>query len=260
MNASLSSSPAQKLSGKVALVTGGTSGIGLATAARLAADGAHVYIVGRRQEKVDEAVAALRSHGAVVGIRGDVARPSDLEAVFSAIASDHGQLDIVFANAGGGSLMHLGSITEEHIDSIFDSNVKGVIFTVQQALPLMKEGGSIILNASTTSVKGTPAFSVYSASKAAVRNLARSWILELKERRIRVNVVSPGVVPTAGYDGLGLTPDQLQGFIDTQAAVIPAGRVGSPEEIAAVVSFLGSSDSSFINGVELFVDGGMTQV
>ena len=154
----------------------------------------------------------------------------------------------------------LGNITEEHFDTTFNTNVKGVVFTVQKALPLLSEGASVVLNASTTSVKGTAAFSIYSASKAAVRNLARSWILDLKGRNIRINVISPGVVPTPGCDGLGLTKEQIQGFIDFQVNTIPSGRAGTPEEIAKAVTFLASDDSRFVNGIELFVDGGMTQI
>jgi NAD(P)-dependent dehydrogenase (short-subunit alcohol dehydrogenase family) len=176
------------------------------------------------------------------------------------IQVEKGRLDVVFANAGSGTLLPLGKITEEQFDTTFNTNVKGVVFTVQKALPLLRSGASIILNASTTSIKGTAAFSIYSASKAAVRNLARSWILDLKGRNIRVNVISPGVVPTPGYDGLGLTREQIQGFVDFQAATIPSGRVGTVDEIAKAVLFLASDESSFVNGVELFVDGGMTQI
>lgn len=167
---------------------------------------------------------------------------------------------IVFANASGGSLSPLGQIAEKQFDDTLNTNVKGVVFTVQNALPLMSEGSSIILNASTTSIKGTPAFSLYSASKAAVRNLARSWILDFKGRNVRVNVISPGVVPTPGYDGLGSSKDQIQGFVDGQVLTIPVGRVGTTDEIAKAVSFPAYDDSSFVNGVELFVDGGMTQI
>ncbi len=247
-----------KLSGKIALVTGGTSGIGLATAQNFVTEGAHVFITGRRQANLDDAVKAIGSN--VTGFNGDVSKLSDLDKLFEIIRHEKGRLDVVFANAGGGSLAPLGQITEEHFDTTFDTNVKGLVFTIQKALPLLPEGASIILNASTTSVKGTPAFSIYSASKAAVRNLARSWVLDLKPRKIRVNVISPGVVPTPGYDGLGLTKEQLQGFIDTQVNTIPSGRVGTPEDIAKAVTFLACDDSSFVNGIELFVDGGMTQI
>ncbi len=196
----------------------------------------------------------------VTGIRGDVASLADLDRVFAAITAQRGRLDVVFANAGGGSLAPLGTITEEHFDRTFGTNVRGLLFTVQKALPLMPPGSSIVLNASTASVKGTPAFSVYSATKAAVRSFARSWAVDLKDRKIRVNAISPGVVPTPAYDGLGLTKEQIQEFIDVQVATIPLGRVGTPEEIAKAVLFLASDDSSFVNGIELFADGGMAQI
>ena len=248
-----------KLAGKIALVTGGNSGIGLATAQRFVAEGAYVFITGRRQQSLDEAIAKIGREN-LAAIQGDVSKLADLDRLFAAIQAEKGRLDIVFANAGSATLLPLGKITEEQFDTTFNTNVKGVVFTVQKALPLLKSGASIILNASTTSIKGTAAFSIYSASKAAVRNLARSWILDLKGRNIRVNVISPGVVPTPGYDGLGLTREQIQGFVDFQAATIPSGRVGTVEEIAKAVLFLASDDSSFVNGVELFVDGGMTQI
>lgn len=247
-----------KLAGKIALVTGGTSGIGLATAKKFVAEGAYVFITGRRQATLDAAVKEIG--GNVFGFSGDVSKLADLDRLFETIRVEKGRLDVLFANAGGGTLAPLGQITEEHFDGIFDTNVKGVVFTVQKALPLLSEGASVILNASTTSVKGTPAFSIYSASKAAVRNLARSWILDIKPRKIRINVISPGVVPTPGYDGLGLTQEQLQGFIESQANTIPSGRVGTPEDIAKAVAFLASDEASFVNGIELFVDGGMTQI
>ena len=248
-----------KLTGKIALVTGGNSGIGLATAKQFVAEGAHVFITGRRQANLDEAVKEIGPEHATA-LQGDVARLTDLDRIFTAIGEQKGRLDVVFANAGAGALAPLGQITEDHFDSIYNTNVKGVVFTVQGALPLMGEGGTIILNASTTSTKGSAAFSIYSSTKAAVRNLARSWALDLKGRGIRVNVVSPGMVPTPGYDGLGLSKEQKQGFIDAGIATIPLGRVGTTDEIARAVVFLASDDSSFVNAVELFVDGGMTQV
>ena len=250
---------AKKLEGRVALITGGNSGIGLATAQRFVAEGAYVFITGRRQQSLDEAVKKLDGRN-VTAVQGDVARLADLDRLFSIIQAEKGHLDIVFANAGSGTLSPLGQITERQVDETFDTNVKGVIFTVQKALPLMGKGASIVLNASTTSITGTAAFSVYSATKAAVRNLARSWIIDLKDRDIRINVISPGVVPTPGYDGLGLTSDQIASFIDGQVNTIPLGRVGTTDEIAKAVVFLASDDSSFVNGVELFVDGGMTQI
>lgn len=249
---------AGKLAEKIALVTGGTSGIGLATAARFVAEGAFVFITGRRQEQLDQAVRSLGRN--VIGIRSDASKPGDLDQMYAQIKDKKGQLDVLFANAGGGGLAPLGHITEEHFDSTFGTNVRGLVFTVQKALPLMRKGSSIVLNASTTSVKGTGAFSIYSASKAAVRNLARSWTLDLRESGIRVNVVSPGVIPTPGYDLLGLTKEQIEGFVAMQVEGIPLGRPGTPDEIAKAVVFLASDDSSFVNGIELFVDGGMTQI
>ena len=247
-----------KLENEVALVTGGSSGIGLATARRFVTEGAQVYITGRRQAELDAAVDAI-GHG-VIGVLGDVSKNADLDRLYARIRDTSGRLDVLFANAGGGSLAPLGEITEEHFDRIFGTNVRGLLFTVQKALPLMPAGATIVLNASTTSIQGNPAFSVYSASKAAVRNLARSWTLDLKDRGIRVNVVSPGVVPTPAYDLLGLKQEQIAGFVDAMVAQIPLGRVGTTDEIAKAVVFLASDDSSFVNGVELFVDGGMTQI
>jgi len=247
-----------KLTGKIALITGGTSGIGLATAACFVAEDAEVFVTGRREAELAAAVKQLGAN--VTGIQGDVASLADLDRVFAAITQRRGRLDVVFANAGGGSLAPLGTITEEHFDRTFDTNVRGLLFTVQKALPLMPAGSSIVLNASTASAKGTPAFSVYSATKAAVRSFARSWAVDLKDRKIRVNAISPGVVPTPAYHGLGLTEEQVQEFIDVQVATIPLGRVGTPDEIAKAVLFLASDDSSFVNGIELFADGGMAQI
>ena len=255
MNASITST---KLAGKIALVTGGTSGLGLATAQRFALEGARVFITGRRQPELDAAVKLIGS--SATGIRGDVSNLADLDRVYAAIRQATGRLDVLFANAGGGSLAPLGAITEEHFDTTFATNVRGLLFTVQKALPLMPAGASIILTASTTSIKGTAAFSVYSASKAAIRSFARSWTLDLKDKKIRVNAISPGVVPTPGYDLLGLTQEQVRGFVEVQKANIPSGRVGEPDDIAKAVTFLASDDSSWINGIELFVDGGMAQI
>jgi NAD(P)-dependent dehydrogenase (short-subunit alcohol dehydrogenase family) len=248
----------QKLSGKIALVTGGSSGIGLATAKRFASEGAHVFITGRRQAELDAAANELG--GNATAVRSDAANLADLDRLFDTIKEQKGRLDILFANAGGGNLVPLGQITGEHFDKTFNTNVRGLVFTVQKALPLMPPGSSIILNASITSIKGTPAFSVYSASKAAVRSFARNWTLDLKERKIRVNAISPGVVPTPGYDLMGLTKEQVQGFVASMVPTIPLGRVGTPDEIAKAVVFLASDDSSFVNGIELFVDGGMAQI
>lgn len=243
---------------KVVVVTGGTSGIGLATAKAFAAEGASVFITGRRQETLDAALKEIG--GRVTGVRGDMAKLADIDRLYDTVQQKHAQIDVVFANAGGGEMVPLGAITEDHYQSIFDTNVKGVLFTVQKALPLLKDGASVILTGSTTSISGTPAFSVYSATKAAVRNFARNWILDLKDRHIRVNTVSPGVTDTAGLNELFGGGDQAQGTKDYLASLIPAGRVGQPEEIASTVLFLASDDASFINGVELFVDGGQAQI
>ncbi len=246
-----------KLEGKVALVTGGTSGIGLATAKRFVAEGAYVFITGRRQTELDAAVEAIGKN--VTGIQSDASNLADLDRLFATIKQEQGHLDVLFANAGGGELAPLGAITEEHFDKMFNTN-EGLLFTVQKALPLLPEGASIILNASTASIKGTPAFSVYSATKAAVRSFARNWTLDLKEPKIRVNAISPGVVPTPGYNLFGLSDEQVQEFVESQASNIPLGRVGTPDEIAKAVVFLASDDRSFVNGIELFVDGGMAQI
>ena len=246
-----------QLNGKIALVTGGTTGIGLATAREFAAQGARVYVTGRRQNELDAAVEAIGP--AANGIRADASSLADLDKVYAQIARDAGRLDILFANAGGGDMMPLGAITEEHFDRIFATNVRGLLFTVQKALPLLVDGGAIVLTASTTSVQGTAGFSVYSASKAAVRNFARSWAMDLKERGIRVNVISPGPIRTPGLGGL-VDDAGRQGLFDHLAAQVPMGRLGEPEEIGKAVTFLASNAASYINGIELFVDGGMVQV
>jgi NAD(P)-dependent dehydrogenase (short-subunit alcohol dehydrogenase family) len=247
-----------KLSGKVALVTGGTSGIGLATAKRFVAEGAYVFITGRRQPELDAAVNEIGK--SVTGIQSDVSNLADLDRLYAMIEQEQGHLDVVFANAGVGQPIPLGAITEEHFDKTFNINVKGLLFTVQKALPLMPEGAAIILNASTHSIKGIPAFSVYSATKAAVRSFAPTWTLDLKDRQIRVNTISPGVTPTPGYDQFGFSEEQAKEFVESQAKNIPLGRVGTPDEIAKAIVFLASDDSSFVNGIELFVDGGMAQI
>ncbi|HEP1894602.1 TPA: SDR family oxidoreductase [Kluyvera cryocrescens] len=245
------------LSDKIALVTGGSTGIGLASAQELAAQGAKVYITGRRQQELDAAIALIGS--SAKGIRADVSRLDDLDKVYAQIAEESGRLDILFANAGGGDMLPLGAITEDHFDRIFGINVRGVLFTVQKALPLLGAGSSIILTASTVSVKGTANFSVYSASKAAVRNFARSWALDLKGRGIRVNVVSPGPVKTPGLGEL-VAEEERQGLFDALAAQVPLGRIGEPAEVGKAVAFLASDAASFINAIELFVDGGMAQI
>lgn len=247
-----------RFSKKVVVVTGGSSGIGLAAAKAFSAEGAAVFITGRRQEALDAAVRQIG--GRVAAVQGDMSKLADIDRLYDAIQQRHAQIDVLFANAGGGEMVSLGAISEEHYQSTFDTNVKGVLFTVQKALPLLKEGASIILTSSTTSISGTPAFSVYSATKAAVRNFARNWMLDLKDRHIRVNAISPGVTDTAGLDELFGGGEQAQGTRDYLASLIPAGRVGHPDEIAKAVLFLASDDASFINGVELFVDGGQAQI
>lgn len=249
----------KKLEGKVALVTGGTSGIGLAAAKDLAAEGATVYFTGRRESELQAAVDAI-GHGAR-GVQGDVTRAEDLDALFAQIRSEQGRLDIVFTNAGGGTMAALGDISEQHFDDTFDRNVRAVVFTVQKALPLMGKGGSLILNGSIAGSTGTPAFSIYSASKAAVRALARSWVLDLKDRGIRVNVVSPGSTRTVGLAELGGdTKEGQDGLLAYLSSLVPIGRLADPSEIAKVVTFLASEDSSFINGAEITADGGQAQV
>lgn len=247
-----------KLKGKIAVVTGGSSGIGLAAATRFAEEGATVYITGRRQAELDAAAAQI-GHGAVA-VQTDISRLEDLDRLFEAVKAQAGRIDVLFANAGGGEFAPLEEITEAHFDAIFGTNVKGTVFTVQKALPLMGEGGSIILTGSTTSVLGTPAFSIYSATKAAVRNLARSWTLDLKGRGIRVNVLAPGATATPGLQGLAPTAGAYKAFTDVMISQIPLGRMGRPEEIAGAALFLASDDSSYVNGAELFVDGGFAQV
>jgi NAD(P)-dependent dehydrogenase (short-subunit alcohol dehydrogenase family) len=238
--------------------TGGNSGIGLATAKRFAAEGAHVFITGRRQAELDRAAAEIGANATTV--RADSSNLSDLDRVYDLVKDKAGRIDILFANAGVGEFAALGEITEDHYDKIFDINVKGVLFTVQKALPLFRDGGSIILNASVVASMGTRAFSVYSATKAAVRNFARSWILELADRGIRVNVLSPGPIATPGLDGLGKTEEQSRQVKASLIAGIPLGRLGTPDEVAKAVVFLASDDSSFVNGSELFVDGGFAQI
>ncbi len=246
-----------KLAGKVAVVTGGNSGIGLASARRFVAEGAFVYITGRRQEELDAATAAIG--GNVAAVRGDISRLKDLDALYDRVRAENGRIDILFANAGLGEFKPLGEITEEHFDRTFGVNVKGTLFTVQKALPLMGSGGSIILTGSTAGSTGAPAFSVYGATKAAIRSFARNWILDLKGSGIRVNILSPG--PTATPGAFGLVPlSERDQFTQLLKSSVPLDRVGQPEEVAAAALFLASDDSSFVNGAELFVDGGAAQV
>jgi len=250
---------AGKLEGKIALVTGGSSGIGLATAQRFAKEGAFVFITGRREAELEKAVASISAEKAKA-IRADASNLADLDRLYEEIKKDKGRLDVLFVNAGGGSFAPLGSITEEHYDQTFNTNVKGVLFTVQKALPLIPNGGAIVLNASQVSVKGGAAFSVYSATKAAVRSFARGWTTDLKDRQIRVNVVSPGPIDTPGLSGLAETEEQKKGLYDYLVSTVPLGRLGKPDEIAKAAVFLASDDASFVAGVELFVDGGSVQV
>ncbi len=246
------------LAGKIAVITGGSSGLGLATARQFVEDGAHVYITGRREAELNAAVRSIGNNA--TGIIGDVSNLDDLDRLFGLIERDKGRIDVVFANAGGGQFSPLGAISEDHFDRTFNVNVKGLLFTVQKALPLLSDGGSIILTGSATGSSGTPALSVYAASKAAVRCFARNWILDLKPRRIRVNTISPGPINTPGLDQL--VPDlEQRGYMQRMLAdAIPLGRLGNPEEVAMAVAFLASDASSFINGIELFIDGGMAQI
>jgi NAD(P)-dependent dehydrogenase (short-subunit alcohol dehydrogenase family) len=247
-----------RLQGKVAVVTGANSGIGLATARRFADEGAHVFMTGRRQAELDVAVSGIA--GKVRGVQGDVSKLTDLEHLYEIVREEVGRIDILVANAGGGDFLALADITEEHVDRIFATNVKGTLFTVQKALPLLQDGASVILTGSTAAVTGTPAFSVYAASKAAIRSFARNWALELAPRRIRVNVLVPGATLTPGWRGLSETEEQHRAFVAASEAVTPLGRMADPGEIAAAALFLASDDSSYVNGSELFADGGAAQV
>lgn len=249
----------QKLTDKIAVITGGSSGIGLATAQRFVNEGAFVFITGRRQSELQAAVKEIGRN--VIGVQSDVSNLADLDKLYAAVKEQKGRIDILFANAGTGEFAPLGEITEEHFDKQFNVNVKGLLFTVQKALPLLQPGGSIVLNASIVSSTGSPALSVYSATKAAVRSFARTWSVDLKDRNLRVNAISPGIVPTPGYNtSLGMTPQQVDEYVQSSVGNIPLGRPGTADEIAKVVTFLASDDSSYVNGVELFVDGGLAQI
>jgi NAD(P)-dependent dehydrogenase (short-subunit alcohol dehydrogenase family) len=241
-----------KLQGKVAVITGGSSGIGLAAAKLFVAEGAYVFITGRRQKELDEAVRAIGDN--VTGIQGDVANLADLDRLYENVNATGRRIDIVFANAGIAEFAALGNITEAHFDNLFSTNVKGTLFTVQKALPLLNDGGSIILTGSVASAKGTPAFWVYGATKAAIRNFVRGWTVELKDRRIRSNVLSPGPIDTPAIDQQ--PPDAIARILST----IPMGRMGEADEVAKAALFLASDDSSFVTGIELFVDGGRAQI
>lgn len=263
------------LEGKVAVITGANSGIGLATAKRFLAEGAaRVYLTGRRQAELDKAVAALNATDTAdrrddvsgskgpraVGVQGDVTKPADMARLYEQVKAEIGHIDVVFANAGYAAQGPLGALTEEHVDGLLNTDVKGVIWTVQGALPLMGDGGSIILNSSIVGTKGFENWSVYSASKAAVRSFARTWAADLKGKNIRVNAISPGVIPTAGFTESGIPTEQVDSFFDFAASITPLGRTGRDEEVAKVVAFLASDDSSFVNGSEVFVDGGLAQL
>ncbi len=249
----------KKLEGKVAVITGGNSGMGLATAKLFAAEGAYVVITGRRQSELDKAVKEI-GNSKVTGVQGDVAKLADLDRLYSTVKAKHGHIDILFANAGLGNLAPLGQISEESFDLMFNVNVKGLLFTVQKALPLLKDGSSIILNASIAASKGMENFSVYSATKAAVRSFARSWTTDLKARHIRVNAISPGPIATPIFGKMGLSEQEQQQFGADIVGRVPMGRIGAAEEIATAALFLASSDSSFVTGIELTVDGGTAQV
>jgi NAD(P)-dependent dehydrogenase (short-subunit alcohol dehydrogenase family) len=247
-----------RLEGKTALITGGNSGIGLATARQFVTEGAYVFITGRRDQELAAAVKEIGRN--VTGVQGDVSNPADLDRLFTQIKRERGKLDVLFANAGIAMYAPLGKITEELYDSIFNINVKGVLFTVQKALPLLPDGASIILNASIVGSKGLPANSVYSATKAAIRSFARTWTTDLKDRRIRVNAVSPGTTETPGLDNLLASSEVGEERRKMISRNVPLGRFGTSDEIAKAVVFLASDDSSYITGVELFVDGGYAQV
>jgi len=249
----------KKLEGKIAVITGGSSGIGLATAKRFVDEGAHVVITGRREKELADAAAAI--DGNVTTVVGDVSRLDDLDRLYAIVKEKHGHIDILFANAGAGTVAPLEGASEAHFDQTFDVNVKGLFFTVQKALPLFKDGGSIVLTSSVSNIMGLPAFSAYAASKAAVRSFARAWTLELMDRKIRVNSMSPGPIDTPALaTTTGLTPEQAEQAAAQFSSQIPMGRRGEPEEVAAAVTFLASDESSFITGVDLAVDGGMAQV
>lgn len=248
----------KRLEDKIAVITGGNSGIGLATAKLFVEDGAYVFITGRRQSKVDAVVKQIGKN--ITGVQGDVSNLADLDRLYATVKEQKGHIDILFANAGVGELVPLGPITEAHFDKTFGINVKGLLFTVQKALPLIQDGGSIILNASIAASKGIEASSIYNATKAAIRSFARTWTLDLKHRKIRVNAVSPGMIDTPGLNGLAQSQEQLDQFKTSFLSGVPLGRIGSPDEVAKAVSFLASDDSSYITGIELFVDGGVAQI
>jgi NAD(P)-dependent dehydrogenase (short-subunit alcohol dehydrogenase family) len=248
-----------RLKGKIAVVTGANSGIGLVTAKTFIDEGAtRVYITGRRQAELDAAAASLGPNA--VAVAGDVSNSTDMDRLFEVVKAEVGRVDVVFANAGYAAAAPLGHITEEHVDGLLSTNVKGVIWTVQKAVPLMGLGGSIILSSSIVGSKGFGNWSIYSATKAAVRSFARTWASDLKGRNIRVNAVSPGVIETPGHDKYGASKQEVSGFFGFAATLSPLERIGRDEEVAKVVAFLASDESSFMNGSEVFIDGGVAQI
>jgi NAD(P)-dependent dehydrogenase (short-subunit alcohol dehydrogenase family) len=247
-----------KLDGKIAVITGGNSGIGLATAKRFVSEGANVFIFGRRQNEIDAGVSEIGKN--VIGIQGDVSNLADLDRLYDVVKDQKGHLDILFANAGIAQFAPLGEISEEHFDKIFRINVKGLLFTVQKALPILEDGGSIILNASIGSSKGVGGSSVYSATKAAVRSFARTWTVDLRDRNIRVNAISPGPIDTPIFSSITQNKEQSELFKKNIVNTVPMKRMGSSDEVAKAVSFLASNESSYVTGIELFVDGGLAQI
>jgi len=247
-----------RLEGKVAVITGANSGIGLATARRFVQEGAVVFMTGRRQVELDDAVREVG--GNARGVQGDISKLADIDRLYDIVSQDAGKIDVLFANAGGGTFMPLGKITEDHYERTFATNVKGTLFTVQKALPLLRDGASVILTGSTAATTGLPAFSVYSASKGAIRSFARGWIMDLAPRRIRVNVLVPGGTSTPGWHGLASSDEQSRQMLAMTEAGTPLGRLGTPDETANAALFLASDESSFVNGSELFVDGGSAQI
>ena len=247
-----------KLDGKIAVITGGNSGIGLATAKRFVSEGANVFIFGRRQNEIDAGVSEIGKN--VIGIQGDVSNLADLDRLYDVVKDQKGHLDILFANAGIAQFAPLGEISEEHFDKIFRINVKGLLFTVQKSLPILEDGGSIILNASIGSSKGVGGSSVYSATKAAVRSFARTWTVDLRDRNIRVNAISPGPIDTPIFSSITQNEEQSELFKKNIVNAVPMKRMGSPDEVAKAVSFLASDESSYVTGIELFVDGGLAQI
>jgi NAD(P)-dependent dehydrogenase (short-subunit alcohol dehydrogenase family) len=247
-----------RLQGKVVVITGANSGIGLASAKRFATEGARLFIVGRRQEQLDAAVQEIG--GDTISVKADISNLADLDRLYSEVREKAGVIDVLFANAGGGEFAALQDITEEHFDRTFAINVKGTVFTVQKALPLLRDGASVILTGSSAATAGLPAFSVYSATKAAIRNFARGWIVDLAPRRIRVNVLVPGATSTPGWHDLAPNKQVHQKMVEMSSAASPLGRMGEPEEIANVALFLASDESSYVNGAEFHVDGGSGQI